>query len=212
MRVLALDTALAHAQAAVLDARNGEARALGTADGPARGEAERIGEHVDAALARAGLRPSDIERIVVTVGPGSFTGVRVGLAFALGFGTGWGAPVLGVTTLEGLARTFAAPCVAAIDARHGALYAGHFGTDGAMRGAAKMDAGEAAALANREGVPLIGPQEAIAVAGTGMVCERIDLLALAAPALEDPARRPPRATYLSAVDARPQSGAALARV
>lgn len=76
-------------------------------------------------LAEAGIRPSEVEGYAATVGPGSFTGIRVGLATCRGLAAPGGLPVAGVQTLEALAETGAvhgdlvAPC---IDARRGQVY------------------------------------------------------------------------------------------
>jgi tRNA threonylcarbamoyladenosine biosynthesis protein TsaB len=93
-----------------------------------RGQAERLVPMVEEVRAEAGLAWSAIDLICVTVGPGSFTGVRIGLAAAQGFALACDLPILGVTTLEALAC--AAPpdraVLAAIDARRGQLYAQAF--------------------------------------------------------------------------------------
>ncbi len=88
--------------------------------------------HLDACLSQAGLQIGDIDRIAVTTGPGSFTGVRVGLSTAKGLAIGLKVPVFGVSTLD--AAIFAAKrndmtgSVAAIlDARRNQAY---FQTDG----------------------------------------------------------------------------------
>ena len=68
-----------------------------------RGQAERLAPMAREALAQAGLKWRDVSRIVVTTGPGSFTGVRVGLSFARALALALKLPCLGVSTLEALA-------------------------------------------------------------------------------------------------------------
>lgn len=68
-----------------------------------RGQAEAIAGLAQDALTEARLGFSDLDRIAVATGPGSFTGVRVGLAFARGLALALGAPCIGVSTLEILA-------------------------------------------------------------------------------------------------------------
>ncbi|MFN5480642.1 MAG: tRNA (adenosine(37)-N6)-threonylcarbamoyltransferase complex dimerization subunit type 1 TsaB, partial [Brevundimonas sp.] len=93
----------------------------------ARGHQERLGELVRDVAAEAGGFDG-LGRITVTVGPGSFTGLRVGLAFALGLGAALDRPVLGITTLAALAGSVDSPgdaaaglpVLAALDARRGA--------------------------------------------------------------------------------------------
>jgi tRNA threonylcarbamoyladenosine biosynthesis protein TsaB len=86
-------------------------------------------------LARAGIGLSDCGRIGVCAGPGSFTGVRVGLATAWGFGRAAGIPVEAVSTLEAIAEAARAPgrsrVVAAIDAGRGDVVAERFDLSGA---------------------------------------------------------------------------------
>ena len=68
-----------------------------------RGHAERLPEVIDDVLEQAGIGLAQTSAIAVTIGPGSFTGIRVGVAAARGFGLALGLPVTGVTTLESLA-------------------------------------------------------------------------------------------------------------
>jgi tRNA threonylcarbamoyladenosine biosynthesis protein TsaB len=92
---LAFDTATDVATAALLE------------DDEVLGErttrAVRLLEDVDALLRQAGAHARDIDRLAVGVGPGSFTGVRLGLATARGLALGLGVPVAGVSTLDALA-------------------------------------------------------------------------------------------------------------
>lgn len=69
-----------------------------------RGHAERLAPMVEALLAKAGAAPSELARIGVNVGPGSFAGARVGVAFARGLALATGAQAVGVGLLPALAR------------------------------------------------------------------------------------------------------------
>jgi len=89
-----------------------------------RDHAERLPAQIAKVLDAAGMALTDIDRIAVTVGPGGFSGLRVGLAHARGMALVLGCPVIGIGTLEALAagcRT-EVPVIAAIDARRCELY------------------------------------------------------------------------------------------
>jgi tRNA threonylcarbamoyladenosine biosynthesis protein TsaB len=126
MICLALDTALDACSAALL--RDGVVLAEETRD-IGRGHAEVLMAVVETVLDGARLGILDCDRFAVTVGPGSFTGIRVGLAAARGFAVAAGRPVVGVSTLEALAADAGAagPVLAVIDARRDEVYAGLFG-------------------------------------------------------------------------------------
>src|SRR5262249_1100125 len=101
----------------------------------ARGHAEALMPLVAELMRFAAAEFSDIDRIAVTVGPGSFTGLRVGIAAARGLALAAGQPAIGVTTLAAfgaphMGAGHAATIVAAIDARHGQVYAETFDPDG----------------------------------------------------------------------------------
>jgi tRNA threonylcarbamoyladenosine biosynthesis protein TsaB len=125
-RILCLDTSTPTARVAVLDA-GGVAFAGGEAT------AERHSQHVlklcDDVLRGAGVRPEGLAAIACGAGPGSFTGLRVGLAVAKGLALATGAPLLLVSSLQALANdiALAAPdarfVVPAIDAGKGEVYA-----------------------------------------------------------------------------------------
>lgn len=72
-------------------------------------------------LAAAGVSPASLDFVAVTGGPGSFTGLRVGLAFAKGFALALGIPCAGLGTLEALGEG-SGPCTAAIDAGRGRVF------------------------------------------------------------------------------------------
>lgn len=101
MRLLALDAALARCSAAVLAA--GAVAAERRQDGQG-GEAALLPALVRAVLADAGLRAAELDAIAVTVGPGSFTGLRAALALAEGLSLAAGVPLVGVTVPEALAE------------------------------------------------------------------------------------------------------------
>jgi len=85
---------------------------------------------VDEVLGRAGVSVEDVEGLAVSIGPGSFTGLRIGLALAKGIALAGGLPVVGVPTLEALAWVADAPAgttiCAALDARKREVYAALF--------------------------------------------------------------------------------------
>ena len=121
MIVLGLDTSLGACSAAVV--RDG--RTLAAISEPMlRGHQERLAMLVQQTLLAGGVAFADLDRIGVTVGPGSFTGLRVGLAFAKGLGLALTKPCIGVGTLEALAASDPGPDLicAVIDAKRDQLY------------------------------------------------------------------------------------------
>jgi tRNA threonylcarbamoyladenosine biosynthesis protein TsaB len=117
--VLALDTCFSACGVAVTD---GE-RVLARRQEPmARGHQERLGGMVAETLADTGLAFAALDRIGVTVGPGSFTGLRVGLAFAKGLGLALGRHCVGVGSLEALSHERGGLVIALADARRGQAY------------------------------------------------------------------------------------------
>src|ERR1700691_5004222 len=129
MRVLALDTATEACSVALLD-DNG---VIGRYEEPGRGHAAQILAMVDAVLAQAGVSLSMLDGIAASIGPGAFTGVRIGVAAAQGLAFGAGLRLVGVSTLEALAmralddRTGSA--LACLDARMGEVYWGCYADD-----------------------------------------------------------------------------------
>jgi tRNA threonylcarbamoyladenosine biosynthesis protein TsaB len=144
MILLAIDTALAACQAAVL--RDGVVLASGS-EPMARGHQERLAPLVAETMRAAGAGFAELDRLAVTVGPGSFTGLRVGLAFAKGLALALARPLVGINTLEALAAGAAPRGLVAgvIDARRDQLYLQAF-VDGAPATAPdSLGAAEAAA-------------------------------------------------------------------
>jgi tRNA threonylcarbamoyladenosine biosynthesis protein TsaB len=126
MLILAIDTALDACAAGVLDAEAGGLIAL-ESQAMKRGHAEALMPLIARVIRASGVTFASLDRIAVTTGPGSFTGLRVGLSAARGIGLAAGRPVVGVTTLTAYAAPVVAgngeqPVIAAIDARHDQVY------------------------------------------------------------------------------------------
>ncbi|MEV6634222.1 tRNA (adenosine(37)-N6)-threonylcarbamoyltransferase complex dimerization subunit type 1 TsaB [Actinoplanes sp. NPDC051470] len=124
MFVLALDTATPASTAAVAEVTGAGLHGLAerrTVDPRAHGEL--LAPQIHATLAEAGVRPGDLGAIVAGLGPGPFTGLRVGLATAASMGQALGIPTYGVCSLDGLGRA-AGPgrVLVATDARRKEIY------------------------------------------------------------------------------------------
>src|SRR5438105_1650385 len=120
MRILAIDTALAACSAAVFDSAQNSVLA-GESLPMKRGHAEALMPLIARVMDAAGVEFDELDRVVVTVGPGSFTGLRVGISAARGIALAAGKPARGVTTLAAYAAPHMANedvlVAAAIDAR-----------------------------------------------------------------------------------------------
>lgn len=99
MRVLALDTCSPHPAAALLVTASGESCSEDVETLPPS-SAEALAGTVAALLARAGLVPADIDQVAVLAGPGSFTGIRAGLAFGRGLARAIGSSLETFSTFE----------------------------------------------------------------------------------------------------------------
>lgn len=207
MRVLVVDTALNACSAAVFE--NAEALAV-RSEPMNKGHQERIGGLVRDVVTEAGGGFEAIDRIGVTVGPGSFTGLRVGLAFAQGLGAALNLPVIGISTLEALARSGdSADLVAAvIDARRCQVYLQTFRDgvpDGEPCALAIETAGEALAgttwrlVGNGAHLLAEASPDSVAESMDAPTPEALAALTIAA----DADSSPPRPLYLRAPDATP---------
>jgi tRNA threonylcarbamoyladenosine biosynthesis protein TsaB len=185
-----------------------------------RGHQERLAPMVREMMTGAGLTFSMIDRIGVTVGPGSFTGLRVGLAFAKGLGLALGKPCVGVGTLEALAASEPGPGLSAgvVDAKRGQLYLQMFESGAAVMAPDALPV-EIAAARRAElwrGGParLVGPGAGLlaGVLPDALIIERAapDPVALARLAAAKPADTPARPLYLRAPDAKLPGGRDLA--
>jgi tRNA threonylcarbamoyladenosine biosynthesis protein TsaB len=142
MLVLGLDTCLATCSVAVVDGQRVVAHAC---EVMARGHQERLAPMAREVMAEAGLGFDSIQRVGVTVGPGSFTGLRVGVAFAKGLALALDVPAVGIGTLEAIAAGIQGLVFPAIDARRGQLYLQAFEDGRALMAPDALAAGDAAA-------------------------------------------------------------------
>lgn len=225
MRLLAIDTALEACAAAVFDTELGmlASQSLSMRRGHAEALMPLIAEVMDEARAEF----ADLDRIVVTVGPGSFTGLRVGISAARGIALAAAKPAIGLSTLAAYAAPYVAAdetpaIVAAIDARHAQVYFQMFGGGGRTLVAARLAPIRDAVRAAMAGPALIVGSAAEALRAEWPAGEPEPLLvkAEAAPDIEWVARLgaaaletgyPPKPLYLQAPDARPQDAARLPR-
>jgi tRNA threonylcarbamoyladenosine biosynthesis protein TsaB len=192
-----------------------------------RGHAEALMPLVARVMQASGLAFADLDRIVVTTGPGSFTGLRVGIAAARGLGLATKIPVVGVSTLSAYAAPYLGvdnknPVVAAIDARHAHVYLQVFTPSGrtliAPRLAPLSDAVRAASDTPARIVGSAAQAVADGLADSGPVPVTVDgrdapdigwVARIGAVVPEQSA--PPKPQYLRAPDAQPQNAASLPR-
>src|SRR6201996_5838430 len=126
MLILAIDTALDACSVAALDTRT--SRLIAQESQPMkRGHAEALMPMIARVMNEAELAFTALDRIAVTTGPGSFTGLRVGLSAARGIALAANKPVVGLTTLTAYAAPLVSesgehPIISAIDARHDHVY------------------------------------------------------------------------------------------
>jgi tRNA threonylcarbamoyladenosine biosynthesis protein TsaB len=122
----------------------------GEAESMTHGHAEALAPMTDRVMRAAGVPFAALGAVAVTVGPGSFTGLRVGLAFARGLGLAVGCPVLGATTLAVLAAMHRGPTPLAVvlDARRAEVFVQVFGAGGSapLAEAVSVPPGDVAAL------------------------------------------------------------------
>ncbi|HEY6754970.1 MAG TPA: tRNA (adenosine(37)-N6)-threonylcarbamoyltransferase complex dimerization subunit type 1 TsaB [Pseudolabrys sp.] len=226
MRVLAIDTALEACSVAVLDTVHAEARVQESLP-MQRGHAEALMPLIERTLGRAQVDVSTLDRIAVTTGPGSFTGLRVGIAAARGIALASGKPAIGLTTLAAFAAPLIAaddtlPVVVAIDARHDHVYLQVFGPGGRTVVAPRIAPLREALRVSTAGTPRIVGTAANKLAALWPSGERppsvveqrgaprIDWVARLGAAASDTGT-PPKPLYLRAPDAQPQDAVQLAR-
>lgn len=226
MRVLAIDTALGACSACILDAGASTPLADETLL-MERGHAEALMPLIGRVAEAAPGGFESIDRVAVTIGPGSFTGMRVGISAARAIGLAAGVPVVGVTTLSALLAPLVAAgdrrlIAAAIDARHGAVYfqavapggrsvvaPAHIGIREAVR-----YLGSGPVVVTGSAAPLIAAEamNAGVSVSSANAEDAPDILFVARLGMAaDPDQALPKPFYLRAPDARPQDAARIAR-
>src|ERR1700753_2363162 len=159
--ILAIDTALDACAACVLDTDTGKMVAQ-ESQPMKRGHAEALMPLIARLIKAAGIGFPALDRIAGTNGPGSFTGLRVGLSAARGIALAADKPVVGVTTLTAYAALVvstngAPPVIAAIDARHDHVYFQVVSGDGSALVSPRVAPIAEALAASRFGAPhLVG--------------------------------------------------------
>ncbi len=213
MKILSLDTAMAACSAAVVDTQTGLPLAADFVT-MERGHAEALPPMVARVMSEAGLTFAQIDRVAVTTGPGTFTGVRIGLAFARGLGLARNIPVIGLGTLSAIAanETRRVPLLVVADARNDEVYAETFDPDRNPKSAPQISALGRAAAELPVGCLVLGTAAHAVIVASG----RDDLLLseagdvpvaarFAALAADVTAGPMPSAVYLRAPDAKPQT-------
>jgi tRNA threonylcarbamoyladenosine biosynthesis protein TsaB len=224
MRILAIDTALSACAACVMDSGESEPLSFETI-AMERGHAEALLPLVDRVVSKVSGGFSSLDRVAVTVGPGSYTGLRVGIAAARAIGLAAHVPVVGVTTLSALLAALVADenrrvLAAAIDARHGQVYFQSIAPGGqSIVAPTLVRVRDAARLMGSGPASLIGSGAAAVAAETAgsdiivhdgrpfpdiLWVGRLGMVA-------DPAQALPKPLYLRGPDAKPQDHVRLAR-
>ena len=226
MRILAIDTALGACSACVLDAGASEPLAQEQL-AMERGHAEALMPLVERVMDGAEGGFAALDRVAVTVGPGSYTGLRVGVSAARAIALAAGIPAVGVTTVAACAapligREPGRVIAAALDARHGQVWFQALNADGKQLVSLRQVSYRDAARSIGAGpVSLVGSaaravaNEAWAIGLDAIVVDdarapdifwvaRLGLIA-------DPENAPPRPLYLKAPETTPQDRARLPR-
>lgn len=222
MLILALDTALDACSVALYDSTAGQMLASRT-EVIGKGHAERLMAMISDVMSEASIAFDAIDRIGVTIGPGSFTGIRVGLATARGLALASGKPVVGVSTLDAIARS-APACdrlMVVLDARRGEVYTALYdGNRKAISEPALLSlesAGTAvtAAVAKMfgSGADLVAATQDIEKSNVLGLMGWPDIAEVCAMAADTAAYpEPPKPLYLRAPDAKPQTRGRVERV
>lgn len=195
--LLAIDTAAPRLQLALRH----EGTIDTSIDEMAQGQAELIFPRIEALLERNGVAYADLDRVAVTTGPGSFTGLRIGLSAARGLGLALGIPVIGVPSLLAISLSAppGTPAVVLLDARRDQAYFQRFAGPGQSSGQPRL-------------LPMAEARSRIAVGATVIESPFVDISRLATFAAHlDPALYPPEAAYVREADAKPQDRFRVAR-
>jgi tRNA threonylcarbamoyladenosine biosynthesis protein TsaB len=219
--LLAIETSDRLCGACVLDERTGDIVATKTID-IGKGHAELLMGVIEDVLMQADLKYKDLTKIAVCVGPGSFTGIRVGVSAAIGFSIALNIPVVGVSSLQALAvghSESASDILCLIDAHRGDVYAQSFSSSGlSLNAPVQISLDEIAKMGSLQSSRLCGSGVAILQTSHPMsnlqpihdvVLPNVERLAqagtIAAMCVE------PKPLYLRRPDAKPQESYTLAR-
>jgi tRNA threonylcarbamoyladenosine biosynthesis protein TsaB len=182
-----------------------------------KGHSERLMPMIDEVLSEASLALKDMTRIGVTIGPGSFTGIRVGVAAARGFALSLSIPAVGVTTLQVVAEQVLeidppAPVVAMIDGGRQEIFAQAFLPGGVMLTEPAIYGYDAVrGMIDRFGAIATGSGvDALAGRDHGPDTYPLDWIGRIAARLPDDAKASP--VYVRGAGAKPQSGFAVKHV
>lgn len=219
MLVLAIDTALEACSAAIFDSAESTVL-VSESQRMERGHAEALIPILASVVQQSRLSYAQFDRIAVSVGPGSFTGLRVGIAAARGIALATGKPVVGITTLEALAAPYlaadpATPVAAAIDGRHRHVYFQLFGAGGRVLLSPRMvPLSEAAHAASGASARLVGSGAKLLAEVWPENTALPDIDPRPAPDIDwvarlgadaDPRQSPAKPLYLRAAEAHPQT-------
>lgn len=194
---LAIDTAAPRLQLALLRA---DGRVDTSVDDIATGHAELIFQRIAELLARNDVGYSDLTRVAVTTGPGSFTGLRIGLSAARGIGLARDIPVIGVPSLLAISLSAEGPAIVLLDARRDEAYF-------------QMFAGPGVPLTPAEILPMAIAQAGVVPSVELIQSPFVDIGLVALYGAEaDPVTHIPEAAYIREADAKPQTAARIARV
>ena len=226
MLILAIDTALDACAVGVLDTVAGTMIAQQSLS-MARGHAEALMPLIDQVMKQSRVGFNELDRIAVTTGPGSFTGLRVGLSAARGIALAANKPAVGVTTLTAYAaaaisETGRHPVISVIDARHDHVYYQVVSGNGASLIRPKVAPIDKVLEAARYGTPIIVGNAARLIADRWPAdVAPVSVDTQPAPdiawvgwlgAAVNPSSAPARPLYLRAPDAKPQASTAFPRV
>ncbi len=215
MLVLGMDTSLQACSVALVNRASGEVLGY-RREIMERGQAEALPDMVDAVMMDAGDPYDTLGLVATSRGPGSFTGVRIGLSFARALAVALEIPIAGMTTLEAIARNVKhnperLPVAAVIDARREELYLQVFEADMRPLTEALLTPVEEAAshlppgpcLLVGTGAELLRSEEHGRVLADADPLPSAEVIALHVP-LEPLPSEPPEPLYLRQPDARPQ--------
>lgn len=233
MNILAFDTCLGACSVAVgVAAGDALENVESLYEEMATGQAERLMPMIDTAMRTAGIGFAELDRIAVTIGPGTFTGTRIGIAAARALSLATGVGVLGMSTLQLMAieaahRLGRAHCppwlVVAVDAHRGQVYVQGFDTAQVTPATPPqlLALEDAAQLADKRTTLIVGSGAELVVAAARKAGRQAEAalpalqpnaahLVLAAPSLWAQAQ-PIRPLYLRPADAKPQAAKSLTR-